>query len=131
MKHQYRQSRAFSTLEGAHFESAKNNMLRVWFKNARGYYLISFPSEAESTTIMNICNIIVNNEDYHLPLDDQVTWAGYVVKKNKGYGSNIRFLLIRKDRIELYNSHQNWENGEKPSKKFSLLRCDFSQKAGA
>lgn len=142
---QYRHIRSFQSLEGAHFESAKDNMLRIWFRNARGYFLLSFASQTEANTVMNLVNIIAHNEDYsginptaangrHYSISmstNQLIWAGYVSKKGKRMGLySPRFLVLQGIDLLIYKSHNNYQNGEDPSHKFSLLTCDFSQRAG-
>ena len=129
-------------MEGAHFESAKDNMLRIWFRNARGYFLVSFSAQTEANTVMNLINIIAHNDEYNnlaaanghstfsLKKND-IIWAGYVGKKGKRMGLYTpRFLVLEGIDLLLFKSHTNFDNGEDPSHKFSLLTCDFSQRAG-
>lgn len=126
---QYRQVRSFSSLNGAQFEIATDNMLRIWFKNARGFFLVSFASEQEANTILNLVNIIVNNEDYNQPKFDQIVWGGYIQKKGKRVRLfKQRFLAMQSLDIKIFKSHINFANGEEPSLLFSLLGCDFSQR---
>ncbi|ETO27618.1 hypothetical protein RFI_09507 [Reticulomyxa filosa] len=95
----------------------------------RGCFLLSFASESESTMVLHIVNIIANNEDYNGGLENQLIWSGYVTKKGKRMGlPTMRYFVLRGIELQLFKSHQNWENGEEPSQKFSLLGCDFSQK---
>ncbi|ETO27728.1 hypothetical protein RFI_09404 [Reticulomyxa filosa] len=79
--------------------------------------------------ILHIVNIIVNNDDYNGALENQMIWSGYVTKKGKRMGlPTMRYFVLRGVELQLFKSHQNWENGEEPSQKFSLMNCDFSQK---
>lgn len=125
---QYRQQRAFSTLNGAEFESAKDNVLKIWFKNTRGYFLMSFASETEANTVLNLINIIVNNEELSKVVSKQLVWASYVDKRGKRmkmYSS--KFLCLVKLELKLYKTHNNYLNGETPAQRLNLMDCDLAR----
>ena len=125
---QYRQVRAFSSLNGAEFESAKDNVLKIWFKNTRGYFLMSFASETEANYVLNLINIIVNNNRYQINVSNQLTWASYADKKGKRMRMySQKFLCLIKLEIKLYKTHINYKNGEEPSQRIKLMECDLSK----
>eukprot|EP01084_Bolivina_argentea_P011098 20740_1 len=126
---QYRQIRSFSSLNGAEFESAKDNVLKIWFKNTRGYFLISFASETEANTVLSLVNIIVNNSELSSDIGHQLIWASYIEKKGKrlGFYSQKFVCLISPTNIKLYKTHINYNNGEEPSQLINLMECDLSR----
>lgn len=125
---QYRQVRSFASLNGAEFESAKDNVLKIWFKNTRGYFLMSFASETEANTVLNLINIIVNNAKFNNQVSSQLVWASYVDKKGKRMRMySQKFLCLIKLEIKLYKTHINYKNGEEPAQTINLMSCDLSR----
>jgi len=123
---QYRQVRSFASLNGAEFESAKDNVLKIWFKNTRGYFLVSFASETEANTVLSLINIIVNNEEYQRNISSQLVWASYVDKKGKRMRLlSQKFLCLIKLEVKLYKTHTNYRNGEEPSQMINLMDVDL------
>eukprot|EP00485_Elphidium_margaritaceum_P003179 CAMPEP_0202688178 /NCGR_PEP_ID=MMETSP1385-20130828/3713_1 /ASSEMBLY_ACC=CAM_ASM_000861 /TAXON_ID=933848 /ORGANISM="Elphidium margaritaceum" /LENGTH=970 /DNA_ID=CAMNT_0049343085 /DNA_START=34 /DNA_END=2946 /DNA_ORIENTATION=+ len=125
---QYRQVRSFSSLNGAEFESAKDNVLKVWFKNTRGYFLLSFAAETEANTVLTLINIVVNNELYQQDALHQIVWSSYVDKRGKRMRMySQKFLCLIKLEIKLYKTHVNFLNGEEPSLRIHLLDCEIAR----
>eukprot|EP01083_Nonionella_stella_P188242 693396_1 len=126
---QYRQIRSFSSLSGAEFESANDNVLKIWFNNTRGYFLMSFASETEANTVLNLINIIVNNEEFcSVEKAKQLVWASYIDKKGKRMRLySQKFLCLIKLDVKLYKTHINYTNGEEPSLSVNLMDCDLGR----
>jgi len=126
---QYRQVRSFASLSGAEFESAQDNVLKIWFSNTRGYFLQSFASETEANTVLNLINIIVHNESLHNPVPSQLEWASYVDKKGRRMGMfSAKFLCLIGLELKLYKTHNNYLNGETPAQRLNLMECDLARK---
>merc|ERR1719361_1769514 len=126
---QYRQVRSFASLSGAEFESAKDNVLKIWFSNTRGYFLQSFASETEANTVLNLINIIVHNESLHQPVSHQFEWGSYVDKRGKRMRMfSAKFLCLIGIELRLYKTHNNYLNGETPTHTFNLIECDLARK---
>lgn len=125
---QYRQVRSFASLSGAEFESAKDNVLKIWFSNTRGYFLQSFASETEANTVLNLINIIVHNESLHEPVTSQLEWASYVDKKGRRMRMySPKFLCLIGLELRLYKTHNNYLNGETPAQRLNLMECDLTR----
>merc|ERR1712176_1177972 len=99
------------------------------FKNTRGFFLMSFASETEADTVLNLINIIVHNDEYsQKTLKNQLVWASYIHKKGKRMGLySQKFVCLIGLNIKLYKSHTNYANGEEPSHRINLMDCDLSR----
>jgi len=125
---QYRQVRSFASLSGAEFESAKDNVLKIWFSNTRGYFLQSFASETEANTVLNLINIIVHNESLHQPVSPQLEWGSYVEKRGRRMRMfSAKFLCLIGLELRLYKTHNNYLNGEAPAQALNLMQHDLAQ----
>merc|ERR1712176_1599014 len=99
------------------------------FKNTRGFFLMSFASETEADTVLNLINIIVHNDEYsQKTLKNQLVWASYIDKKGKRMRLySQKFVCLIGLNIKLYKSHINYTNGEEPSQSINLMDCDLSR----
>ena len=154
-KNLYSHVKSFKDIDGCIYEAGQSynsNILRIWFKNSRGFFLISFLTAAEANTISNLINVAIqsdnnynknnsnnngsnsdiysnNNNSNHN--NNNILWGGYIKKKSKKMGiPKQRFLIVKQLSICLFKDYSNFTNGEQPSFKFSLIHCDFSQKNG-